>query len=308
MRFAHFRCQDLTNGSSEETIGTFGLSNYLITKCLLSHYKEGLERLMTELTPEVAGLIRNHLQRILNADMFRRKRNAQRLLRFVVKEILDGRKDQLTRDYIRRSCFGPNATAEQVSTEKVRLRRFLREYYAGPGQADDIQIQMSSTGFHLEFESRSHTTPADETYFCGRSREMTILQRRFVQASRGECVMACVIGEPGMGKTTLVTEFATDVVRSNPGVRLLSAHGPECMDSPESYLPIQEALRLLIQGQGELAIRMDEQLRASAPSWHRILEVPTELSQRVRPSLAELDSFLRIISAPGTIILLIENL
>src|SRR5215204_1655135 len=76
--------------------------------------------------------------------------------------------------------------------------------------------------------------------FVGRERELTLLRARLTQSSRGEPGVVSLSGEPGVGKTRLLTELADSAAAH--GWRVLVGQAFDSAGMPP-YLPFVEALR-----------------------------------------------------------------
>jgi DNA-binding CsgD family transcriptional regulator len=79
---------------------------------------------------------------------------------------------------------------------------------------------------------------ADEATFVGRAHERLVLRRQWELAREGHTLMVFVMAEAGMGKSRLVSEFATDVHAHGARVLLGACH--EDVDEP--YGPFIEAI------------------------------------------------------------------
>ncbi len=107
----------------------------------------------------------------------------------------------------------------------------------------------------------------------GRQREMTLLGEQLTGATRGHLRVVLVSGEPGIGKTCLLEEFAAYAVQTGASVLRGSASEAEGMPP---YLPFLEALGHYIQT-AEL-----EQLRAQSETVAPILAtILPELTRRL---------------------------
>lgn len=108
------------------------------------------------------------------------------------------------------------------------------------------------------------TLPLTQRHSVGREKELAELASAFASAAGGCGVMACVAGEPGIGKTTLVQDFLSDLQASGNRFHLAIGRCSQRLAGEEAYLPFLEALESLLRGEGELT----RKLRALAPSWY----------------------------------------
>lgn len=106
--------------------------------------------------------------------------------------------------------------------------------------------------------------PQAHNHLVGREKERAELRTAFESAAAGRGVLACVSGEPGIGKTTLVEDFLSDVEASGAKFSLAMGRCSQRLAGSEAYLPFLEALESLARGNGGVALR----LRALAPSWY----------------------------------------
>ena len=104
--------------------------------------------------------IRGQLERILASPGFRSADRAARFLRYVVERTLGGEGDQL-KEYViglevfdRSQDYDPRVDSI-VRVEAGRLRSKVEEYYAGPGRADEVVIQLRRGGYAPTFEQHA---------------------------------------------------------------------------------------------------------------------------------------------------------
>ena len=154
----------------------------------------------------------------------------------------------------------------------------------------------------------------------GREFEMSALWRHFERAQQGEPQMVFIAGDPGIGKTTLVTSFLKSLPRSDsaPGAPLVT-HG-QCVDqygATEPYLPLLEALDRLCRGPG--GSHAIELLEREAPTW--LAQLPSSVApcryetvlrrahgvSQLR-ALRELAIALECLSAERLLVLVLEDL
>src|SRR5262249_38669352 len=124
-------------------------------------------------------------------------------------------------------------------------------------QATEVEASLAEGSRADAGASRSIPAPSLQRRTVGRQPELAELQSGFDSAAQGKGQIVCVAGEPGIGKTTLVTEFLEDLARSDSGHRLAVGRCSERLAGAEAYLPILEALDTLIRGErGETAAQV----------------------------------------------------
>jgi DNA-binding winged helix-turn-helix (wHTH) protein len=109
--------------------------------------------------------------------------------------------------------------------------------------------------------SASTSSPGAAGVVVGREVALDQLSAAWRAAQRGERQLVFVAGEPGIGKTTLVEQFARSALRGPVGWgRCVEAYG-----AGEAYLPILEALGEICRGPQGRATR--DVLARHAPIW-----------------------------------------
>ncbi|MEO8131192.1 MAG: AAA family ATPase, partial [Bryobacteraceae bacterium] len=105
---------------------------------------------------------------------------------------------------------------------------------------------------------------APQQRHVGRARELGELRQWFDTAGAGRGSMVCISGEPGIGKTTLVDAFLTEVLE---GHRCYVARGrcSERLVGADAYLPVLESLDSLLRGVA--GSKVASVLEHVAPSW-----------------------------------------
>jgi DNA-binding winged helix-turn-helix (wHTH) protein/predicted ATPase len=163
------------------------------------------------------------------------------------------------------------------------------------------------------------TVPVVEPTLVGRRDELETLASWLAASLSGERVIGFVIGEAGMGKTTLVNAFCERAATMAPNLRIGVGYGLEWTSDAESpsdpYVPIIEALARACSGPG--ADPTVAALRRFAPSWLPLLPGVLDaaeaeagragLRRTTRERLAlELGGFLDALPQP--LLLLLEDL
>jgi predicted ATPase len=122
---------------------------------------------------------------------------------------------------------------------------------------------------------------AAEHHTVGRDRERRTLRQALTEAETGQGVLLSVAGEPGIGKTTLVEEFLSDVSGATRSYRIARGRCSERLAGTEAYLPILEALDGLTRGPG--AAPVVALMKRLAPTWYlQIAPVAAEESSEGR--------------------------
>lgn len=115
--------------------------------------------------------------------------------------------------------------------------------------------------------------PGPAALVVGRDRELSALRARLEQARSGRRQVVLVIGEPGIGKTTVVEAFLAEAILRGD-VRVASGRAIDHYGAGEAYLPLMEALtRLCRQRDGQRLVHL---LRQHAPSW--LVQMPSLLN------------------------------
>jgi serine/threonine protein kinase/tetratricopeptide (TPR) repeat protein len=110
------------------------------------------------------------------------------------------------------------------------------------------------------------TTPFVKSNTVGREEELSKLRSAFESVVAGRGLLLCVTGEPGIGKTTLVEEFVSELTASDEVCHIARGRCSERLSGTEAYLPLLEALESLLHGdQSESVARA---MRMLAPTWY----------------------------------------
>jgi tetratricopeptide (TPR) repeat protein len=121
--------------------------------------------------------------------------------------------------------------------------------------------------------------PLRERQTVGREKERVMLRAAFDRAATRCGQVACVAGEPGIGKSTFVEDFLSDLRASGASVRVGRGKSSESLAGTEAYLPFLEALGgLLASGDSNLT----QTMKFLAPSWFAEL-VPSTTGSADRP-------------------------
>jgi predicted ATPase len=133
--------------------------------------------------------------------------------------------------------------------------------------------------------SASPPISAVKRHSVGRQKELAELGRAFESAAAGQGLFLCVTGEPGIGKTTLVEDFLSELAATGRLCALARGRCSERLAGTEAYLPFLDALESLLHDEvGEAAARV---MKATAPNWYAQVVSLTEEDSSLTRVLAE---------------------
>jgi predicted ATPase len=130
----------------------------------------------------------------------------------------------------------------------------------------------------------SPPTSAAKRHTVGRQKERAELARVFESAAAGQGRFLCVTGEPGIGKTTLVEDFLSELTTTGRPFAVSRGRCSERLAGTEAYLPFLEVLESLLHGEGGEATA--ELMKATAPNWY----------EQVAPLAAKDSSLIRVLA------------
>jgi DNA-binding winged helix-turn-helix (wHTH) protein/predicted ATPase len=150
----------------------------------------------------------------------------------------------------------------------------------------------------------------ETTPVVGRDAVLDTMLERFAEAERGRRQVVFVVGEPGVGKTTVVAEFLARIAKSG-AVRLAMGQCLEHHGAGEPYQPLLEALTRVCRQAG--AADAIDALQQYAPSW--LTQLPSDLSSPRAPTgttpermLRELNDAFDVMTMGTPLVLWLEDL
>jgi serine/threonine protein kinase/predicted ATPase len=142
--------------------------------------------------------------------------------------------------------------------------------------ATDVERTLAQLGApHTAFAPAPSVASIVKSHSVGRLKERTELRAAFASVAAGRGHLLCVTGEPGIGKTTLVEDFLTELAAGDLPCIVARGRCSERLSGTEAYLPWLEALECLLQRSpsGSMAGLM----RMLAPSWyHQIVPLSAD--------------------------------
>jgi predicted ATPase/DNA-binding winged helix-turn-helix (wHTH) protein len=185
-----------------------------------------------------------------------------------------------------RRALGDDARASQfIETVRGRGYRFLAPVTVADRSPAVRQVVSPAPPTPGAFSLTPPSSALRPVPLVGREAELTQVHQWLATASEGVRQVGFVVGEVGIGKTTLVDAFVAQVESE---VALWIGHG-QCIDqygAGEAYLPVLEALGRLCRGpEGHHLLAL---LRQQAPSW--LVQMPALLSEAERETMERQES------------------
>ncbi|HSB09431.1 MAG TPA: protein kinase [Blastocatellia bacterium] len=154
----------------------------------------------------------------------------------------------------------------QMIEKDARLRPTAAEVETALAEAGGPGLSVQSSAAVLRPRTR-HTV--------GREKAHAELREAFASASAGNGLLMCVPGEPGMGKTTLVEDFLSDLRAGSQACVIARGRCSERLAGTEAYLPWLEVLASLLRGadgQSRTSLSGSESIvqttKRLAPTWY----------------------------------------
>lgn len=223
-----------------------------------------------------AGILRQ-LERILAHPLFQKSRRLSAFLRYAVETTLAGGADSLKEFVIGAEVFGLGESFDPQTDNIVRvnanrLRGKLAEYYQHSGQSDPVMIDLPRGGYVPVFSSTS-IQPLRDTLdrfvpprsSVGRERELGRIREAFATALQGTGLMVTISGDAGMGKTTLVEDFLSELEAQTSAAWIARGRCSERLSNTDAFVPIFECLEELTRG--ESGVDASHLLKTAAPTW-----------------------------------------
>jgi DNA-binding winged helix-turn-helix (wHTH) protein len=166
-----------------------------------------------------------------------------------------------------RQALGDDARESQfIETAPRRGYRFI----ASHGEPAAVRTAP------VEATPAAKTSLREQGEVVGRDRALAQLHGLWAAAQRGQRQLVFVLGDAGVGKSTLIERFV-----AGSGMRVAFGQCIEHYGSGEPYMPVLEALNTLCRAdRGELLVRA---MREVAPTW--LLQLPWFVNEEDRRNL-----------------------
>ena len=132
--------------------------------------------------------------------------------------------------------------------------------------AAEVALELAKVRTAELGETVGRAAAAKSPRTVGRAKELEKLQAGFDTAAAGRGLILCITGEAGIGKTTLVEEFLSDLNTGGKACRIARGRCSERLAGTEAYLPFLEAIESLLHGEhGDAVARA---MKLLAPTWY----------------------------------------
>jgi serine/threonine protein kinase/predicted ATPase len=153
------------------------------------------------------------------------------------------------------------------------------------------------------------TIVAPTSHTVGRTEERAELHAGFASAVSGRGLLLCVSGEPGIGKTTLVEQFLSELTTSMSHCLIARGRCSERLAGTSSYLPWLDALEAMLRAEN-----VAQTMKQLAPTWYaEVSAVEPFHTQKVERSFSpermkrELAAFLQHVSRSQPIVIFFDD-
>ncbi|HMG32726.1 MAG TPA: protein kinase [Blastocatellia bacterium] len=204
-----------------------------------------------------------------------------------------------------------------ASLDELIIRMLEKEADLRPA-AEQVEKALAALAGGSSAGEVSHAAaPPAARHTVGRESERAELRAGFESTLSGRGLLVCVAGEPGIGKTTLVEDFLSQLTAQG---RCTLAHGrcSERLAGTGAYLPLLEALESMLHSRSNpSAARLMKQI---APTWYAQVAPPSgedeeaiRLINELRTASQEqmkreLGAFLQEVALLGPLVLFFDDL
>ena len=155
--------------------------------------------------------------------------------------------------------------------ETLILQMLEKDARLRPSAAEVEMVRAEFEGQRPGVESPAPVARPRKRHTVGREKAHAELREALASAFAGKGLLMCVPGEPGMGKTTLVEDFLSDLRAGSQGCIIARGRCSERLAGTEAYLPWLEVLDSLFRG-------AEAQSRTSLLSGESILQTTKRLA------------------------------
>ena len=250
------------------------------------------------------------LERVLGDPLFVKSQRLSHFLRFGVERVLAGSAAELKEYTVGVEVFERSADYSPsidpiVRIMAGRLRSKLAEYYVGRGVGDPILIDVPRGGYVPHFTTRSSPAAPPVVRLprksVGRTAEMMQVRRIWHDLAGSGGRMVMVSGDAGIGKTTFVEDFLSDV---DGRTVIARGHCSERLADTDAFAPLLDALDGLARAGGSEA----QLLQSTAPSWHAQVTAAQSQPPSHERMRRELAAFFEGLARLRPVILFLEDL
>jgi DNA-binding winged helix-turn-helix (wHTH) protein len=259
--------------------------------------------------------------------------------------LLENAGDVVTREQVQEKLWSSDTVVEfehSIGTALKKLRQALSDDAAHPRYIETLSRrgyrwlapvewremtvadgwEMGRSGFEVtesvikSFPPSSVPEKSSQVRLVGRERDIDQLEACLEKVLCGQRQVVFVTGEPGIGKTALVDEFARQAKRKVTGLQIARGQCVEGYGGKEAYYPVLEAAGHLSHEIGNDFVQL---LAEQAPTW--LVQFPSLLTREHRENLQreilgatrermlrEIGDVLETFTAASPLLLILEDL
>jgi serine/threonine protein kinase/tetratricopeptide (TPR) repeat protein len=175
--------------------------------------------------------------------------------------------------------------------------------------AEEVERLLPAFALRVDPESAAHA--ALRPFTVGRESELQQLDASFARVRAGRSTIVGISGEPGIGKSTLLEAFMSELQASGDRPTIVRSRCSENLAGSEAYLPVLEALDAM-RTKGRSSF--DALMRSVAPTWFARLAGATDDDRGSAADASqermkrELRAFLHDASRRAPLVWIIEDL
>lgn len=169
--------------------------------------------------------------------------------------------------------------------ERICLKALSKDQKDRYATTSDFASDLRSLLPHTRFSASSQKRAPHSRHTVGRREELGELHQAFDSTHAGHGQIICVVGEPGIGKTTLVEDFLSSLADSKRPYILARGRCSERLAGTEAYLPLFDAIESLFYlPEGDLFSQVVKQF---APNFFAHVAPLAAKDSRLEQMLAE---------------------
>jgi len=155
---------------------------------------------------------------------------------------------------------------EIPATVETLILRMLEQDWRLRPTAAEVRTALSGVAEKRAGLETSRLTTSPKRLTVGREKQRIDLRAGWSSVVAGRGLLLCVSGEAGIGKTTLVEDFLSELTAGREPCAIALGRSSERLAGTEAYLPFLEAVESLLHVEGKEF--MARTMKVLAPTWY----------------------------------------